>query len=170
MVPLNCRPSWSATWSWVLPATTCLFVTIQPFESKITPEPMPVDGIWPNGSFGFPAAPDSVIVTIAGDTLAAAVVIADCSSITMGCDAVTVCAWTAAGVAAGRSRDPDARRSPYVPSEASVAETSDAATMTPTSALRTRPPPRGAPAGTGGWIPPPRAPVRTSARGWAEQA
>src|SRR5450759_2547695 len=105
MVPLNWRPSWRATCSWLLPATTCLLVMIQPFALKITPDPTPVDGIWPNGSFGFCAAPDEVIVTIAGETLAAAVVIADCSSITMGCGAVTVCAWTAAGVAAGRSRD-----------------------------------------------------------------
>ena len=30
-------------------------VTIQPFESKITPEPTPVAGIWLNGSFPFRA-------------------------------------------------------------------------------------------------------------------
>ena len=64
-MPLNWRPSWSATSSWVLPETTCLGVTIQPFESKITPEPIPVVGTWPNGSLGLPDAPDSVIVTIA---------------------------------------------------------------------------------------------------------
>ena len=112
-MPLNWRPSWSATSSWVLPATTCLLVMIQPFESKITPEPIPVVGIWPKGSLGFPDAPDSVIVTIAGETLAAAIVIADCSSAAGG-DAVPVCPWAAVvaaagAVAAGLSIDPDAR-------------------------------------------------------------
>src|SRR5487761_2316490 len=77
---------------------------IQPFESKITPEPMPVDGTWPNGSFGFPAAPDEVIVTIAGETLAAATVIADWSLTVAGCVAVTVCAATAAGGGGGPER------------------------------------------------------------------
>ena len=110
-MPLNWRPSWSATSSWVLPATTCLLVTIQPFESKITPEPIPVVGTWPKGSVGLSDAPDSVIVTIAGETSAAAIVIADCSS-AVGCDAVTVCPWAAAGVAAGLSIDPDARSRP----------------------------------------------------------
>ena len=111
-MPLNWRPSWSATWSWLLPATTCLFVMIQPCESKMTPDPTPVAGIWPRGSFGFAVTPDEVIVTIAGETLAAATVMADCSSITTGCAAVTVCVWTAAGAGVGRSSDPEARSRP----------------------------------------------------------
>ncbi len=66
------------------PSATCLLVMIQPFESKMTPEPTPDSGMLKNGSLGFWAAPVTEIVTIAGETFSAARVIAELSSIATG--------------------------------------------------------------------------------------
>jgi hypothetical protein len=95
------------------PAATCLFVTIQPFESKMTPEPTPDCGTPENGSLGSAAAPLTAIVTMAGETFSAARVIAELSSIEMGSGWVACWAWpTGELVATSRSRVPVAESTP----------------------------------------------------------
>ena len=85
-------------------ATTWWLVRIQPFESKITPEPMPDVAV---ASFG--SVPAVTIRTTAGPTLAAALIVADCSSTVTGWVTLVPLLVVASDGGAGRSRAPEAR-------------------------------------------------------------
>ena len=88
-------------------------MTIQPFASKMTPEPTPDWGMLKNGSLGSAAAPLTAIVTMAGETFSAARMMAELSSIVTGSGWVACWPWpTGAAVATGRSRAPVAVRMP----------------------------------------------------------
>ena len=110
---------------------------IQPFLSKMIPEPTPSVGIWENGSLADGATPVEVIVTIAGDTLAAAATMAEFSSIEIGCRTEVCCPPVAsAAVGCAGVFDSDERTRPYVPADASTAERIEVATI---AAIRRRP-------------------------------
>ena len=113
------------------------------------PEPTPSDGIAPFGSkkglfgsklglFGstVAAAPVSVVIrTTAGPALAATLMIADDSSIVIGClPALVDSAFELAAGAAGRSSAPVALSAMKVPPEASTADRSAADRTTPVPA------------------------------------
>ena len=104
------------------PATTWWFVRIQPFESKMTPDPMPSWGREPR-SFGFTPAVE-VIWTTAGPALAAASMIAEDSSKrplwVVGTEDVVV-PWPAGALATDRSSAPLASMARTVPPEATTA-------------------------------------------------
>ena len=99
-------------------------VRIQPFESKITPEPTP-------GAPAIGSVPDPwvSILTTAGPTLAAASMIADDSSMVTGSWEPVCCTPATEDAGAGRSKAPAWSSTNTVPPDARTADRAETVTI-----------------------------------------